>query len=85
MPYNIVLTDAKILGFQIYRREDEAGNSQFVCSLVTMLHNDAGQAEKKTLKFQPTPEELSGLKEIMKPRIQEVCTEHDVNPPEWAQ
>ena len=81
----IELDKAKIINFQIYRREDDAGASTFMCALNVMLHNDLGQEEKKTLKFEPTAEELSGLKAVMKPRVQQLCADYDVTPPAWAQ
>lgn len=85
MPHNISLTDMRVENFQQFKVFDSDGSLAGIgLSLNATLYNADGEQKSITKVFDLTPEQELQVRNFVKPFVQAVATEWDVDPPAWA-
>lgn len=84
MPKTIVLTDMEMENIQIFRQANEEGQLELAMACNYTLTNDDGARDGANKVFLLTAQQKNQILNFIKPFVQAIATEEDVNAPPWA-
>lgn len=84
MPKTIVLTDLEMENIQIFKQANEEGQLEMAISCNYTLTNADDARDGANKVFELTAQQKIQILNFIKPFVQAIATEEDVNPPPWA-